>query len=606
MRLNLREPKTIIKETTLNKFPGRRMVVWWYGGITKNPKASSVPMVTIFFRWLDDNDNLRNTIVQKVALTHLGLFRIGSVWQDGINIADVDYHTEIFDVSFYPDHGWKIVSPYNLVHNENRINPIPKNEYPLTYSPDQNYLLDFSLPSRRNLLIPCTEFFFRCYGHSAEVKRILATYPWEQAKERLFKPIEEPAQPNTWPVKLAMRLRNDDVVFLAHALYDHYAQQAAKSIYAQFEAVFQANNPLAFIQVTPWFTGNAQLYVAGIRINGGNTFLGLRVLGCSHPKGDTILRDRENSNKVTETANSDADKYDKKTVSFKNLRNLPHIIDLTSNDEPDHASSSIEIEDEDFKVLGEPRKVIDVRHNRKDRSATYSVKKGDETLFSTGESYGSGKGIGVALIYARASIMDSQGILRDMWNAVLHMKESQSDVIQAAEWFTFEDEFKNNPEPKLIALEPFSEDDERINVSTKNWIYYDVNSRIPRGVLVIRLTLYGKIVYLLEVQRRTYAKQNDSDVSESKESYKGLVFTLNDQQKLVEWLHTLLADLREVKGVVRRLTRKCPGVAYTFKHKPAKNETVACEAAVRNALKKLGVNLSHIKPCCENVEKRLK
>jgi hypothetical protein len=589
MRVHLRESKTIIKETILNRFPGMRLVVWWYGAITKNPRANSVPMVNIFFRWLENNDILRNHIVQKVALTYLGLFRIGSVWQDGINVAHVDFHTEIFDVSFSPDYGWKVVSPYNLVHNENRITPIPINEYPLTYSLDKNYLLDFSLPSHCNLLIPCTEFFVRCYGQSAEVKRVLATYPWEEAKKRLFKPVEEPVQPNTWPVKLAMRLRNDDVVFLAHVLYDHYAQQAARSIYAQIESAFQANNPSAFVQVTPWFKGNAQLYVAGIRINEGKTFLGLRILGCSHPKGDTILRDRENSNKVTETADFDADNPDKKTLSFKNLRNIPDIIDITSNDEPDHASSSVEIEEEDFKVLGEPRKVIDVRHTTKDRSVTYSVKKGDENLFSTGEPYGSSKGVGVGLIYAPVSTMDLQGVLRDMWNAVLHMKRSQPDVIQKAEWFTFESEFKNDPEPKLIPLEPFSEDDQKIDISTRKWIYYDVNRLIPRGVLVIRLTLSEKIVYILEIQRRNNTTTINSEFSESREYFKGLVFTLDDNSKLSEWLHPLLNDLREVKGVVQRLTRKCPGVAYTFKHKSAKDEKFACEAALKNALNKLNV-----------------
>jgi hypothetical protein len=588
MKVSLQKTKTFsIDDSSMGEDSGR-LIVWWYGPVTKNPRAQSVPKAIVFFRRLDEEGNLGQIVRRETALTHLGLLRIGSIWNKGVSNSRIELLTEMFDVSFFID-GWKTGSPYNIVHNEKRKNPIPSNEYPLYFSPDKNNLLDFSLPDGRNLLIPCTEFFVRCYGRSTESRRILATYRWEEVQRRLFKPIEEPVLPNTWPIKLASRLYNDDVVFLAHVLYDSYARRAAKNVYGQIESAYKDNAAYVFLEATPWFQSTARLFVAGIPINGGKTFLGLRILGCSDPGGKTILRDREKATLKSDSADADSNGAKERGYPVQKLCQLPDIVNLTDDEEPDHGASSQQIEEESFVVLGEPRKVIDVRRAKRNESTARNVIKGDETLFSTGEAYGSGKGVGYASIHS-ASVMESQGVLRDMWNAILHFQIIIPGSIQTVEWFTFEDGFSSTLEPKLIMLEEFSDEDLFLENETRKWLYSDVRSGTPRGILVIRITTPLNTIYIFEIQRRLYKSKNKDGTPTIKEEHlTGLVFILDDTKRFSQWVRHFLAQVRHVKGVIQRLTGECPGVAHAFKHTKASDEQVPCEAAVRNALGKFGI-----------------
>lgn len=570
------------------KHESERLAVWWYGPIIKNFRAQSVPKAVVFFRRFDKDGKFGQIVRRETSLTHLGLLRIGSVWKNGVSDSRVDLPTETFDVSFDSD-GWRIISPYEVVHREGRSNPITSSDYLLNFSPDKNFLLDFKLSHGRNLLIPCMEYFIRCYGRSAEVKRVLATYHWEDARKRLFKQVDE-SQPGTWPIKLAKRLYNDDVIFLAHVFYEQYAQRLAKSIYAQIESTFSENNPYVFFKVAPWYRGKAQICVAGLPINEGQTFLGLRILGCSQPQGDTILRDKEDTNKVGETRPEGDNGADESSFSVRRLEKLPDIIDLTDDNEPDHGAASLEIEEDVFKVLGEPRAIIDVRRARLRGAVTSFVHDGASS-FSTGEPYGSGKGVAHASIHARA-VMETQGVLRDMWNAAVYLRRMHPESIQSVEWFTFEDGFRSAPLPRLIALEAFPTEVEELGTGIRKWVFYDPVMLIPRGALIIKLVVFCRPVFLFEIQRRPVTKKDENGAAkEAEESFKGLVFTLQDDKNLVEWLRRLLNQVRYAKGVVQKLTREGPGETHAFKHAPANNENVPCEAAVKNALRKVGIEL---------------
>jgi hypothetical protein len=50
-----------------------------------------------------------------------------------------------------------------------------------------------------------------------------------------------------------------------------------------------------------------------------------------------------------------------------------------------------------------------------------------------------------------------------------------------------------------------------------------------------------------------------------------------------------------VVGVVGQLIGDCPGKADVFKHVPARYHNNRCEAAVNNALGKIGLSLNRIK-----------
>lgn len=568
-------------------------VVWWYCGIYKNQKSDSQPNVLVAFREVLGDSLSDNVILRRVPLTSLGQLRIGTVWCDSMCRAETVFNTGVFDVDFSTE-GWKFTSFHKMAQNGQQA-PYPYDIYPLQYQEDRNWLLEFKLTTGGQLIIPCIEFFSRCYGRSEELKRVLATYPWHGEKDayqsRLYAPLNEPEEPGKWKVKLRKRLVKNDIILLAHAKYDAYSEWVAKSIYGQIESLHDPENKKpAFIKVRPWFKGSAQIKVKGIWFNDNKSFLALHIVGCSEPGGVLIQRDRENTNKTKEAAgdNSIGDAW---AGAPERILKAPEIIDLTGDDDPDHSEGTVEIQDPDFEVLGQPRAVTDVWRDKAQSSAGPRGGNDDPSVFSSGERHGGGKGVGYASIHA-PQVMESRGALRDMWEAMLFLKKKRPDLIQAVNWFTFQDGFNEDIEPKLIALQPFSTED-KVDGETRNWCYLDKNTRERRGVLVARLISYGKPVYILEIQRRARKKKDQSgNTKESEESFRGIVFMLDNQNQFCEWLRRLLSDIRHVKGVGQKLVGTCPGRIATFKHASAVNEQVPCEASVMNALHKMGLELN--------------
>lgn len=564
------------------------VIVWWYGGIMKNYRAASQPLVAVSFRKIDSDGTLGKFLkIPPRALTNLGQLSVGSIWKDGTCRAEAFFETVKFKVDFSKD-AWKIVSNWDAKEKGGH-RPISPNDYQLEYSNDKNWLIEFYTSDQQRLLVPCLEFFLRCYGCSKEVKRVLATYPWEDATRRFFAAFDAQSASGQWPIKLNPRMHNGDATFLAHAFYDEYTKRIAKAIYSQIEAEFQINQKIAFVKVPPWFQGLAEIKVKGLWIDNGKSFLGLKVVGCSEPTGVPILLDRENTNIVDQKAEDAEGDLLWTGASTRKLKK-PEEIALTGNIEPDNGAASIEVYDSDFIILGESRVVIRVQGSKSETTRGKSVDSGEPGVFASGESYGSGKGVGYVSICARP-VMESQGVLRDVWEALIYLHRSKPQLVSSVEWFTFETGFVSNQDPQLIALQPFDEDNDDIETGIKNWVYFDKEAKTLRGVLVVRVILLeGRPVYFFEVQRKFRKKrEDDGSLKDSEESFKGLVFTLEEEGDFDDWLRILLSRVRDVKGIIKELIGECPGNASTFKHAPAKEEKVSCKAAVLNAFRKVGV-----------------
>jgi hypothetical protein len=178
-----------------------------------------------------------------------------------------------------------------------------------------------------------------------------------------------------------------------------------------------------------------------------------------------------------------------------------------------------------------------------------------------------------------------------MLNAMFYLQRQYPTKIRSVEWFTFETGFCSGQVPKLIALAPFR-DAEKVDTKTRNWLYYDVANKVPRGVLVARLLVGIKTVFIVEIRRRARRKQEDDGTSkETEESFKGIVFILDQNQSLQKWLTELLSEIRKEVGVVKKITGRCPGIADTFKHSSSGSDEISCQAAVVNALKKMRIHL---------------
>ncbi|AWI79453.1 hypothetical protein CEW87_08775 [Parazoarcus communis] len=571
---------------------GRQWVVWWYCGINKNHQAESQPSALVAFRELLSSGHLSDDVYhRRVPLTALGQVRVGTVWKEGLCQAEVILDTKEFAVDFTKGE-WKLTS-FWLAAENGELPPFPHGIYPLKYQKDQNWLLEFALATGGRLIVPCLEFFTRCYGRSAELRRVLATYPWSECKEkRLYAPLDEPEEPDRWKVKLRKRLVNGDVVLLAHAKYELYTERAVKAIYAQIEAHYESASPKpAFIKVAPWFRGPASIKAKGIWFDDGKSFLALQVVGCSDPSGVPILRGRENSNNAKERTENDEPGSAWAGMPTRVLAKLPEIVDLTDEVEPDPSAISMEIEDPEFEVLGQPRVVVEMKKNRAHSSSGQKVKGTDASQFSSGEPYGRGQGVGYASIHARP-VMESEGMLRDMWNAMLFMKRAYPKRVTSVAFFTVNDGYKETPEPTLIPFAPFAEKDD-VKPDVRNWPYIRLGSSPDvRGVLVARMTIDGRQIHIMEIQRRPQKrKDSQGNTQEAEESFQGLVFEVTNHVNIDAWADFLLTEVRGVKGVVGKLLRKCPGPAETFRHLPAKTEEMPCEAALKSALTKVGVNL---------------
>lgn len=567
------------------------LVAWWYSGFYKNRKDASQPHVLVTFRKLSGDILTDEYVQRRLPLSALGQVRLGSIWRQDRCQLQAIYSDETFSLDF-TQRFWRFTS-FDDAKRRKAAPPFPQDVYRLKHPNDHNWLIEFDLANGGKLLVPCIEFFARCYARSAEAKRILATYPWEgpgdTATKRFYAPLERPDEPGKWQVRLRKRLHNGDVVFLAHAKYDDYTRRIVKGINAQLEANYDPKliNP-AFIRIGPWFKGMATLAVEGIRFDEGKSFLALRVLGMSDPEGELVLRSRENSN----TANNPAPEGSPQAwagAPQRVLQKYPDIVDLTGDLEPDQGAGALEIQDPTFRVLGQARRVVDVRPDQASTIAGPRGKAPDVSTVSGGDTSGDGKGVGYASIHAKP-IFESNGMLRDMWDAMVHLTQTQPDVVQAVSWFTFVDGFGTASTPSLIALEPFNDDDD-VTSEVRRFPYIDPTIPLLRGLLVARLSVPEGATYIVEIMRKPKkVATEDGELKDAEESFQGLVFRLQDDKSLVPWLRELMAKIRYETGVFKRLTGRCPGIAESFSHRLSSKlalDRLPCESIVISALEKL-------------------
>lgn len=460
-------------ELAFSHTSGQDMIVWWYGGIRKNVQAASVPLVAVFFRVLDSAGLPRSFVRHHIALTHLGLMRIGSVWREGVCRAQSQLAAETFAVDF-SEGAWRLVSPgdHRARIGASLIDPA---DYELRHRDDRNWLIAFPLASStyRWLYVPCTEFLVRCFGRSAEVGRVLTTYPWPESQLRLLRAHLARPSPGYWAVAPGPRLRDEDAVFLAHLRHDAYTQRVSKALYAQTETA--GPNAYAFLRVAPWFQGPAKLRCEGLRINMGEDFLCLRITGSSEPSGLPIL--------IHRTAAPDPDLEPPQPGAtepsvIRRPAHGPHRYDLTSDEEPDHLTTVAQVEEPEYEHIGPRRSVSTVRQDggNKARSPAPSP-DGDPTRYSTGDAQGGPKGVGAATVHTPV-VLESHGALRDVWTAMLHLLKRFPDWIESVEWFTFQDGFMQGTDPSLITLEPFELDTE-VPSDVRRWVYLDGKKSVP-------------------------------------------------------------------------------------------------------------------------------
>lgn len=172
---------------SLNFSSDTSWVVWWYGFLKKNKRRGEQPKVAITFREVQADGTLCDRYYeQECLLTDLSFFKIGSVWTRGRCVAEILMEEKIFNVDFsYANGGWKIYSLYQA-YKEGVSLPYDFSDYQLKSPYDKNWLLEFLTDDADKVIIHPLEFFYRCYGHSDELKRVILTYSGNELRNRIF------------------------------------------------------------------------------------------------------------------------------------------------------------------------------------------------------------------------------------------------------------------------------------------------------------------------------------------------------------------------------------------------------------------------------------
>ena len=432
----------------------------------------------------------------------------------------------------------------------------------------------FDLAGSLTLWVPCLELYSRCYGVSQEVNRVLATYDWAVAEERL---LPSPGRPTTLArpvVRILPPFVEDDAFFLAALLYSPYTQRAAREIYSQLDAATPSQAAAGvFLKIRPWFEGPAELLVEGEWVSSG--FLVHRIAGGSLPPGSDVVVLRDRSAPVDSV--SDASSLEP-GPPLSRRHAVPDPVEMTVDQPPGRSAGHVELPDDAFVVPGPRRSVAVEFLPCPSRERRFS--RGDAPVpaqYAAGDATGYDPTVGQVRIHAPVQ-HGCEGLLLGVWNALRALQHRAADL-ESVEWYTFERGFRSGDPPELLRFRPYP----LPKPGRRGWVWLDPDARPPRrlrGMLALRCVLAGRPAYVLEIQRRS-----DESGGET-ESFRGFVFSLRSERDLDRWLRRLLVDLRGAGGVFRSFVLRCPGRAEVFDHRSPSLLTPS-EAGVRNALSKM-------------------
>lgn len=568
-RINLRHSDSQVKMLKGDQ------LVWWYGPIRQNTKPRSIPLAKVYFRQLfNDEPGPRTSAI--VPLSSLPHYRKGTIWRNGLCVSDTNLASELctFDVDF-DEAGWSLTSRADLIRQGN-AHIFHHHEYPLQYQHDLTRLLDFKLADgKKNLLIPCTEYFVRAYARNMEVCRALATLRWSDVMSVFFDDLRR--DEFRWQVQPSWKMRNYDAVFLAHLLYDDYAAHRIRHINAQF--ISQDPSAQIFIEATPWFRGKGQLQCRGRWINDGNTFLCLNLLGSNQPDGKEIEW-------RTKKFDSSEGKDGGRLVLPRPVRTAEaeEFLNEHSHASPDGHSETIIVKPPPFKILGSKRTIKKTKEVIKTDRGRLGPRPSEANTYSSGEGSGAGKHIG-KLEHAAEAELETHGFLYDIWNAFRSIMADNPGRVTKVNWYT-PSKFCDQAPPRVILLRP-TVDWDPVDRPALGWVYLDKKTRECRGLMVLRIEVDGENYFCFEVQPVKADKPEHSGVL-----MKSHVDTLEEFDDFVQ---QLCSRVRYVVGRFKNMETFFPPGAKIFKHHQ-KDTKVLYRSRLINAFKEIGVTLKIAQP----------
>lgn len=549
------------------------VVVWWYERMSKNESAQSIPYVEVVFRYLDKFDQLSGVTVAKIGLSRMGSFRLGTIWENRKCVAETYLgEDQTFSVDFTRG-AWEHMSVTGRHQHQ-----FFREDYELRRSGSEEVLsdlLDFPLPDGKNLLIPCIEFLYRCYGSTSDMARILATYSWSEVLDKLYAHMDH--EPETRLVQPKPYIPDSDVPFLAAVQYDRYSQVAARSIHAQLDIAHDQGMATS-VKVMPWFQGLAKIRARGRWINGGKTFLCLEVTGMSHPKHPPYdLRRERRSERDVEKGKPIVDLQ-------REILDIPKEEDpfpITDENEPGRDASTWNKQDPDFAILGpkcpHTRSYVERKYSER---KVVSIPESSATRGSTGDPKGPPNEISHVVHHAKRVEGDG-GILKALWNELVYLKSTTPGFTSLAWYSSSEQKFVESSDFRLHGLAPF-DTDATVSDAVRKWMFYRENSTKVRGILLARAIIHGRTFYLFEHQRK---KKRKKAVYEE-EQVSGLLVNIDDPRIAHETVSNICDRVRHKMGRFGRLNIDSPH--KVFRHYTYGN-AFAASLTVRKAFEHFGI-----------------
>ncbi|MPT04318.1 MAG: hypothetical protein E2582_08845 [Delftia sp.] len=562
-------------------------ILLWYGANARSRSEGEVPDIYVWFRLIDQNGNLGRWFSLRVPMTLLGQLRIGSIWRNGISSRQLKFTELHFKGHFDASHWSCTTSPKDYGPTL-----IPEHNYCLPYGRhDHSRLLRFKIHDR-TLLIPCMEFFARCYARSAEVNRILVTFGRKEAEERLMlrEPVESSA-PNR-SIWIPQFTSKADAHLLAQLRYDQEIARRIASLPAFLDHEFKVRNQsIAFLKIGPWHYGPAQLKVEGVPLESGD-FLGLRITGHSLPEKPQI-----HAFYIQRETQDDAG-LSPYPLAHREIIDIPddELIQVNMEQSADRDTDIYRTKDPSMEILGNPASVFPVAM-KKAGGKTVRIPSQPSDSGAPGETEGTGKGIG-QLRNESDAILPSEGAILDLWNGLIYLKEANPNIINSVEWYNQNGEFsKSSPPGSRVSLPELDENASEIEKdATCSWINKNGLPN-PRSVFILKIETQNLQGYIFEVQR---AKRKDDKGITKEESFRGLVAIPATGSDLSKWLGAVIYAISAECGMMKKVIRRINPISlHTDHYKRTKRgiDSEAGHATAFNALEKLGIEgLAYLKP----------
>ncbi|WP_439852336.1 hypothetical protein [Pseudomonas syringae] len=529
-------------------------VVCWHGGLAKNHTPNTVPLSEVFFRTLHPDNVLGSVATMDVAISHLGSLRPGSVWKQGKLVGEIRMEPlQPTLVDFNPGK-WDLMTAESVGLLDSYLRSLSALRS-FSARLGGNWLIQMRAEGNKTILVPCIEFFTRCYGHSSETSRLLATYGLEAIQKEYLYGFDP--DPEAWVLKLRRGVSDREAPFLAHAMFDEYTNDLCKRLHSELQATFNPGQK-SFIQVEPWFRGFAKIEGCGYWL-GTDTFLLLKIDGMSHPKGRPIIVERQD---YAPERGAEAEGNGRSYTQNPPPGSSNVVVSLTDSEAPSSNAPRI-VHNPPFKTLGPKRKITKRKALIPGRPGN-PIPGSDQATLAPGDATRNGRGGGKAELVSPEAT--PEGSIAQMWQTCVHLAETLNGYITEVGWYTKDTGLQTEGVPRYeyVLSVPAGKD--------------GISKRMPKRIFIIRMIVAGRHIYILELFRKPRSTIVNGVTTHTEDGYRGLMVELPTKKTEVDLeLGVIFKNILRNDGRIKNILRKDGRIKntamsnyphVTFIHKP--------------------------------------